>query len=83
MSSSHPNRRTFQLEDVTEELCVMTLKADAKFREKLIRDLKNDVSNLVNYYANGEKSENLDFHELLLSKAYKDLDEKVQRCYVS
>ena len=27
----------------------MTLKADAKFREKLIRDLKNDVSNLVNY----------------------------------
>ena len=31
----------------------MTLKADAEFRGKLIRDLNNDVKNLVNFYANG------------------------------
>ena len=61
----------------------MTLKADAEFRGKLIRDLNNDVKNLVNFYANGEKSENLHFHELLFSKAYKGFDEKVQKCYVS
>ena len=61
----------------------MKLKADAEFRGKLIHDLKKDVRNLVNFYTNGEKSENLHFHELLLSKAYKDFDEKGQKCYVS
>ena len=36
-----------------------------------------------NFDANSRKSENLHFDGLLLSKAYKDLDEKVQKSYVS
>ena len=61
----------------------MTLKGDPKFRVKLTRGLKNDLRNLVNFHASSRKSENLHFHELLLSKAYKVLDEKVQKSYVS
>ena len=57
----------------------MTLKGDAKFKGKLICGLKKDVRNLVNFYASGQKSENLHFDRILLSKAYKDLDEKVQK----
>ena len=29
----------------------MTLKGVAKFKRKLIRGLKNDIKNLVNFYA--------------------------------
>ena len=57
----------------------MTLKGDAKFKEKLIYGLKKDVRNLVNFYASSQKSENLHFDRILLSKAYKYLDEKVQK----
>ena len=46
----------------------MTLKDDAKFKGKL--KLKKKFSNTH-------------FDRLLLSKAYKDLDEKVQKSYVS
>ena len=52
----------------------MTKKGGAKFKGK---------SNLVNFLANSRKSENLHFNGLLLSKPYKDLDEKVQKSYVS
>ena len=51
------------------ELRVLTLKGVAKFKGKLTRGLKIDISNLVN--------------ELLLFKAYKCLDETVQKSYVS
>ena len=61
----------------------MTLKGDVKFKEKLPRVLKNDIRNLVNFHASRRKSENLHFDGLLLSKAYKGLDEKVQKSYVS
>ena len=61
----------------------MTLKDDAKFKGKLICGLKNDIRNLVNFHASSRKSENLHFDRILLSKAYKDLDEKVQKSYVS
>ena len=61
----------------------MTLKGDAKVKGKLTRGLKNDIRNLVNFHASSRKSENLHFNGLLLSKAYKDLDEKVQKSYVS
>ena len=57
----------------------MTLKDDAKFKRKLTRGLKNDITNLVNFHASSRKSENLHFDEFFLSKAYKDLDEKVQK----
>ena len=66
-----------------EELCVMKLKSGAVFKEKLTLVLKNDIRNLVNFHASSRKSENLHFDELVLSKAYKVLDEKVQRSYVS
>ena len=61
----------------------MTLTGDAKFKGKLNRGLKNDIRNLVNFPASSQKSENLHFGGLLLSKAYKVLDEKAQKIYVS
>ena len=57
----------------------MTLKVDAKFKGKLTLALKNDIRNLVNFHAKSRKSGNLHFDQLLLSKAYKDLDENVQK----
>ena len=57
----------------------MTLKEDAKFKEKLTCGLKNDIRNLLNFNARIRKSENLHFDGLLLSKENKVLDEKVQK----
>ena len=59
----------------------MTLKDDVKFKGKLIYGSKKDIRNLVNFRASSRKSENLRFDWVLLSKAYKDLDEKVQESY--
>ena len=56
----------------------MTLKSDTKVKQKLICGLKRDIGNLDNFHANSRKSENLHFDRILLSKACKDLDEKVQ-----
>ena len=61
----------------------MILKGDAIFKEKLTDGLKNDIRNLVHFRVSSRKSENLHFHWLVLSKAYKVLDEKVQKSYVS
>ena len=61
----------------------MTLKGDAKFKRKLTYGLKNNITNLVNFHASSQMSENLHFDRMLLSKAYKDLDEKIQKSYVS
>ena len=61
----------------------MTLKGDAKFKVKLTCGLKNNIRNFVNFYASSRKSENLHFDWILLSKAYKDLDKKIQKSYVS
>ena len=56
----------------TEKLCLMTLKSDAKFKEKLTLGSKNDVRNLVNLVnASSGKSGNLHFDVLLLPIAYK------------
>ena len=41
------------------------------------------TENFVNFHASSQKSENLHFDELFLSKAYKVLDEKLQKSYVS
>ena len=57
----------------------MTLKGDAKFRGKLTFGLKNNIRNLVNFHASSQKSENLHFDRILLSKVYNDLDEKIQK----
>ena len=61
----------------------MTLKGDAIFKEKLTGGLKNDIMNLINIHAISRKSKNLHFDGLFLSKAYKVLDEKVQKSHVS
>ena len=61
----------------------MKLKGDAKFKGKLARGLKNDIRNLVNFHASSRKFGYLHFDGLLLSKPYKDLDEKVQKSYAS
>ena len=60
----------------------MTLKDDAIFKEKLTSSLKNDIRNLVNFHVSSRKSENLHFDGLVLFKAFKVLDEKVQKSYV-
>ena len=57
----------------------MTLKGHTKFKGKLICGLKKDIRNLVNFHASSPKSENLHFDRILLSKAYKDLSEKVHK----
>ena len=61
----------------------MTLKCDAKFKGKLNCGLKNDLRNFFNFQASSGKSGNLHFDRLLLIKAYKDLNEKIQKNYVS
>ena len=61
----------------------MTLKGDTVFEDKLTVGLKNDVRYLVSFHVGSRKSENLHFDGLVLSKAYKVLDEKVQKSYVS
>ena len=60
------------------------LKEDTKFKRKLARGLKNVILvNLVNFHVSSQKSENLLFDGRLFSKAYKFLDEKVQKSYDS
>ena len=44
-----------------QELCIMTLKGDAKFKEKLIRSLKNEKKNLVKFHASVRKSKDQKF----------------------
>ena len=61
----------------------MTLTDDAKFKGKLTHGLKNDIRNLVNFHTSSRKSGHFHFDGLPLSKAYKDLDEKVQNSHVS
>ena len=61
----------------------MTLKGEAKFKGKLTFGLKNNIRNLVDFHASRRKPENFHFDRILLSKAYKDLDEKTQKSYVS
>ena len=61
----------------------MTLKGDPKFKGKLACGLKNDLKNLVNFHSSSGKSENLHFDGLFLSKAYKDLNEKVKKSSAS
>ena len=61
----------------------MKLKNDAIFKEKLTGGLKNDIKYLVNFHGSSRKTENLHFDGLVLSEAYKTLNEKVQKCYDS
>ena len=57
----------------------MVPKSDLIFKKKLTRGMKNDRRNLDNFHTSSQKSENLHFDGLLLPKAYKVLDKKVQK----
>ena len=46
----------------------MTLEGDAKFEEKLICVLENNMTNLANFHQGTWKSQNCDFDEILMSK---------------
>ena len=46
----------------------MTLEFDAKFEEKLICGLENDMRNLTNFHQNTSKCQNWYFHGIILSK---------------
>ena len=59
------------LDEKAQVLCLMTLKNDSTFEEKLTLDSNNDIRNSVNFNANSGKSENFHFDVLLLSIAYK------------
>ena len=61
----------------------MALKGDADFIEKLPRGLKIEIKYLVNSHTSCRKSENFHLDGLLIFKVYKDLDEKIQKSYVS
>ena len=61
----------------------MKLKSDANFEEKLSLYSKNDMTNLVDFNASSDKSENLHFDVLLLSIVSKVSAEKVQENYLS
>ena len=45
----------------------------------MICGLKEDMRSLVNFHASRQKSENLHFDRILLSKVNRDLDENIQK----
>ena len=82
MGSFCPKHIMFQLENFTGIMCYDTERW-YKFKGKLTCGLKNYIRNLGDFYASSQKSENLHFDGLLWSKAYKVLDQEVQKSYVS
>ena len=83
MGSFCPKHLLFQLENFRGIMCHDTGKVLQIFKWKLTCGLKNDFKNLVNFHASSWKYENLHFDWIRLSKAYKYLDEKVQKSYIS
>ena len=65
------------------ELCLITLKNDAKFKEELTCALKNNIRSLVNFDPITEKFQNLHFNELFFTKVYNVWAKKVQKSYAS
>ena len=53
---------------MTEELCLMALNIDEKFKEKLAFAFKNNMRNLKNFHQSTWKSPNWDLDVILLSK---------------
>ena len=49
---------------LTEELCVMVMKNNARFKEKLTCHFKTDMRNLTNFYSSTRKSKNMLFNWL-------------------
>ena len=66
----------------TVELCVMTMKNDAKFEEELTCRFKIDMTNLTNFYPALKSLKNLHFNGLLLTKVLNIWAKRLQRSYV-
>ena len=67
----------------TEELCVMTMKNNAKFEEELTCHFKTDMRNLTNFNSSTRKSKNkMLFNWLLWPKDVMFKLRKAQRSYV-
>ena len=82
MGSFCPKHIMFQLENF-RGIVSWHLRVLQKLKENWLVAWKINIKNLVNFHVNSRKSENLHFDRMLLSKAYKDLDEKVQKSNVS
>ena len=61
----------------------MTIKNDAKFKEKLMFDSKYGMRDYVNSDASSCKSKSFLFDVLLLTIAYKVSAKKVKKSYLS
>ena len=61
----------------------MTLKSDAKFKEKLTCSFKHDIRNLVNFHPTTQKSQNFTLSDFFFCPKYKGLSWKIQRSYLS
>ena len=59
------------LDEKVQKNCLMTLKCDEKFEEKLTLGSKSDIRNLVNFNASSGKSWRLQSDVLFLPIAYK------------
>ena len=66
----------------TEDLCVMTMKNDAKFEEELTCPLKTDMKNLINVDWNTGKYKKFALWLAPLTKVYNVWAKKIQRNYV-
>ena len=66
----------------TEELCVITMKNNAKFEEELTFHFKTDMRNLTNFDLSTQKSKKMLFNWLLWPKYIMFELSKVQRSYV-
>ena len=77
VGSFYPKYRCVSLK-FTEELCVMTMKKNAKFEEELTC-FKIDMRSLMSFYPSTQKSQNLHFNGILLNKVYNVWVKKVQR----
>ena len=62
-----PSRRSMSLK-FTKELCIMTLKNDAKFEEELICHFKIDMGNLINFDPSTWKSQKFSLYWALFEQ---------------
>ena len=74
---------TFLDEKVQRSYVSLHRRVIQSLKKKMTLPSKNDMRNLVNFNASSKTSEHLHFDALFLSKAYKFLDENLQRSYVS
>ena len=55
----------------TEELCVMTMKNNAKFEEELTFHFKTDIRNLTNFDSSTQKSKKIELSSLIVQESYQ------------